>query len=200
MITSPERLLGLGLPKKLLPLLKRLNTPQKIQEYLRALHYNHEETHRSFVGVASTLEADCFEGATFAYILLYLHGYDPKVVMIQAENDVDHLVVTYKQNDSFGAVAMSRDHELTDRPPIFNTLHNLIMSYYPYYTSIYPEYAGQLTMVGFSDPVDLVVRFGVRWFFLNGDNALKYLYSRVAENVMCTHIFTGKRYLYPPEE
>lgn len=201
MITSRDSLLGLGLAKNFLPLLQRLSTPQKIQYFMRLkFHYNHEETHRSFVGVATTLQADCFEGGTFAYTLLYLHEYNPKIVMIHAENDVDHLIVTYQHDKNYGSVGMSRQYKLTDRPPIFNTMRDLIMSYYPHYTSSYPEYEGQHTMVGFSDAVDLVEKFGVNWFFLPGDTALEYLYDHVADNVMCTHIFTGNRYPYPPEE
>lgn len=178
-----------------------LNNPQKIQKYLKSeLEYNYNDTLRSFRGVVENESADCFEGAvSFAYILLYYWKFDPRIVFIQAENDVDHTLVVYKKNKKYGSVAMSRHQELMGKPPEYNSLFDLIYSYYPDYTSDYPEFLGQLSMRGFSDPIDLVKKFGTGWFFLPGDNALEHIYDHVTENVQCTSIFTKARYPYPPE-
>lgn len=197
-----KSILELGCPKKILSLLNKLNHPRTIQDYMKnKLEYNHrDDTNRSFLGVVEAKAADCFEGSvSFAYVLLYLWGYDPRIVLIHAVNDVDHTLVVYKRYDKLGSVAMSRQKELMDRPAVFSNLKDLVLDYYPHYTSIYPKYAGQLTMRGFSDPINLVKKFGIGWFFLPGNNAIEYLYKHIADNLTCTNIFTGKRYPYPPE-
>lgn len=192
---------AIGYPSKYVWLFDQLNSPNKIQKNINSnFAYNRKDTCRSFLGVVENKSAHCFEGSvSFAYILLYLHGYNPKVVLIQAENDVDHTIVVYRSFGKWGSIAMSSHEELKDRVPIHNSLKDLMMTYYPVYTSDYPEYFGQLSMVGFSDPIDLVERFGTQWFFLQGNNALDYLYDHITDNVMCTNIFTDKRYVYPPE-
>ncbi len=178
-----------------------LNNPQKIQEYLQSeLEYNYNDTLRSFRGVVENKTADCFEGAvSFASILLYYWRFYPKIVFIQAENDADHTLVVYKKNGKYGSVAMSRHKELMGKPPQYHSLFDLVYSYYPDYTSDYPEFLGQLSMRGFSDPIDLVDKFGTEWFFLPGDDALEFIYDHITDDIMCTSIFTRERYPYPPE-
>jgi hypothetical protein len=178
-----------------------LSTPGLVQEYLNnKIAYNPKDTFRSLHGILKTGEADCFEGSvSFAYILLSKWGYDPRIVIMQAIKDVDHLITVYKQEGRYGSVAMSSQESLKDRPPIYPTIHDLVVSYYPYYTSIYPEYKGQKTMIGYSDPINLIERFGTNWFMLPGDNALEYLYDHITDNVYCTNLHTFNRYPYPPE-
>lgn len=182
-------------------LISQLKTPERIQTYLNdSLIYNFEDTTRSFRGVLESKMADCFEGGvSFAYILLHYHGFNPKIVMIQAENDVDHTLVVYRKKRLWGSIAKSRHKELTGKRAEFSTLRELILSYYPDYTSDYPKYKGQYSMVGFSDPIDLVKKFGTDWFFLPGDFALQHLYDTFTSGVMCTNVFTEERYPYPPE-
>ena len=46
-------LLEMGFPKKFLPLFYKLNTPEKIQEYLKKeIVYNEKETFHSFIDIA----------------------------------------------------------------------------------------------------------------------------------------------------
>jgi len=55
-------LLKMGFPKKFLLLFHKLNTPEKIQDYLKKeLVYNEKETFRSFIDIAELKTADCFE-------------------------------------------------------------------------------------------------------------------------------------------
>ncbi|MBI3366293.1 hypothetical protein HY041_01525 [Candidatus Roizmanbacteria bacterium] len=195
-----------GFPRKFLHLINKLYTPEKIQEYLKEeLLYNEKETYRSFIDIVELKIADCFEGGVgFAYPLLYLHGYSPKIVMIHADNriDVDHTLVAYKLKNKIGAIAKSNYPLLMDRPPEFGSLRDLILTYYPHYVCEIKEHEfhGMYTVIGFSDPIDLVEKFGTKWFFARGNNTLKNLYNHFTDGVWCTRIFSDQKFLYPPEE
>jgi len=204
--TDEKSLLEMGFPEKFLSLFYHLSTPEKIQDYLKKeLVYNEKETFRSFIDIAESKTADCFEGGVgFAYPLLYLHGYHPQIVMIHADNkiDVDHTLVAYRLKNKIGTIAKSNYPLLTDRPPEFDTLRDLILTYYPHYVCEIKEHEfhGMYTVIGFSDPIDLVKKFGTGWFFARGDNALEYLYDHFTEDVLCTRMFSSCRFPYPPEE
>ncbi len=194
----------LNCPEELLPVIRKLKSPRLIQNYIgENFTYNHSDTtYRSFIEVMKTYNADCFEGGIgFAYPLLYLWGYHPQIVLIHAdhEKDVDHNLVTYRYKNRLGAIAMSSYKELLDRLPLFDNMQELIMSYYHHYTCPDPRWFNEYTVIGYSDPVDLVKKFGTGWFFLPGETALKYLYDHYMDGVMCTPVFTGERYPYPGE-
>lgn len=199
-------LLKIGFPEKYIPLIQKLNAPEKIQAYLKKdLVYNEKEAFKSFIDIVETKTADCFEGGVgFAYPLMYLHGYHPQIVMIHADNkiDVDHTLVAYRIGDKIGTVAKSNYPLLMDRPAEFDSLRDLILTYYPHYVCEIKghEYQGKYTVIGFSDPIDLIKKFGTDWFFARGDNALKNLYDHFTDNVMCTRMFSNYRFPYPPEE
>lgn len=199
-------LLKIGFPQKYIPLIRKLSTPEKIQNYLiKELAYNEKETFRSFIDIAELKTADCFEGGVgFAYLLMYLHGYNPQIVMIHADNniDVDHTLVAYRRGDKIGTIAKSNYPLLMDRPPEFDTLRDLILTYYPHYVCEIKEHEfhGMYTVIGFSDPIDLIKKFGTDWFFARGDTALENLYDHFTDDVMCTRMFSSYRFPYPPEE
>ncbi len=194
----------LGCPASLSTLCQRLNTPSTIQQYMvEHFIYNNSDTNSGFLTIIQHMSADCFEGgAGFAFPLLYLHGYYPKIVMIQADNriDVDHTLVVYRKNNFIGSIAWSSYKTLMDRPPIFSSLRDLIMTYFPHYTCELPQYKGHYTVIGYSDPIDLVNKFGREWFFTSGSRALQHIYDNFTEHVYCTSLFGNKRYLYPPEK
>jgi hypothetical protein len=199
-------LADLGFPEKYFSLINLLNTPEKIQEYLKKeLVYNEKETFRSFIDIAESKIADCFEGGVgFAYPLMYLHGYNPRIVMIHADNkiDVDHTLVAYRIENKIGTIAKSNYPLLMDRPPEFDTLRDLILTYYPHYVCEIKEHEfhGMYTVIGFSDPIDLVKKFGTEWFAVRGNNALENVYDHFIDDVMCTRMFSSHRFPYPPEE
>ncbi len=200
---GPEKLTELGCPENLTPLIQQLKTPALIQDYIKKhLIYDHADNYRAVVDVVKDKKADCFQGTIgFAYPLLYLWGYHPQIVMLQADNvrDVDHNLAVYRIKNKLGAIAMSNFPLLTDRPAIFDSLYELAESYYPHYWTDWPKYYGELTMVGFCQPIDLAKKFGTGWFFQKGRNALKNLYDTYTEGLVCTDIFTSKKYAYPEE-
>ncbi len=194
----------LGCPEELLPLIRKLRSPRLIQNFMEEkFTYNHSDTtFRSFIEVVKTYNADCFEGCIgFAYPLLYIWGYHPEIVLIHAdhEKDVDHNLVVYRYRHKLGSIAMSSYKTLLDRLPLFDNMQDLIMSYYHHYTCPDPRWLGEHTVIGYSDPINLVEKFGTKWFFMPGETTLKYLYDHYMDNIKCTKVFGGERYPYPGE-
>lgn len=202
-IIDPQILTILSCPKSLIPLIEELKTPILMQDYIKKnLEYEHEDNYRAIADVVDDKVADCFQGTIgFAYPLLHLWGYKPKIVMLQADNkrDVDHNLAVYRIKNKLGAIAMSNFPLLTDRPAVFDSLYELAESYYPHYWTDWPKYYGQLTMAGFCQPIDLIKKFGTGWFFQKGKNALKHLYDTYTNGLVCTDIFTKRKYAYPEE-
>src|SRR5207247_10279157 len=99
-----------GLTTKEMSILKRLNTPAKIQKYVDELAYNKEkegETCRSPRRVLRDKTGHCFEGALLGAAALRVHGYPPLVVDLEAVRDDDHILAVFKQRGHWGAIAKS---------------------------------------------------------------------------------------------
>jgi len=122
--------------------LATLNTPEKIQRYIKErLEYNFEEDEKkvnSFRNVLKTGKADCLEGALFASAIMSFHGYPPLVVCMEGR-DIDHNIALYKKDWRWGSIAQSRDKNLKGRKPVHRTIKDLVMSYYPYYWDYYSK-------------------------------------------------------------
>jgi hypothetical protein len=115
-------------------LLKRLNTPFKIQEFLDKLPYRSGDTYRCPLQVLRSKKAHCFDGAIFAAALLERLGHQPCISYLVAHNDDDHLLALYKKNGCWGAVSKSNYSGLRFRDPVYRSLRELVMSYFePYY-------------------------------------------------------------------
>jgi hypothetical protein len=141
--------------KQELKLIKKLNTPAKVQKFLDDIPYNFRDTYWSFRKVAKNKTANCFEGVLFAAAILSQHSYKPLIVCMEANDDIDHNIFVYKKNNKWGSIAISRDEELRGRKPIYKTIRALVMSYYPYYYNWYTGDLNDITLRGFSDPIDL---------------------------------------------
>lgn len=201
-----ERLLReLGCPRLELGLFRQLNTPQKVQTYINR-HFKYTDDYiDSFMGVVKTKEANCFSGSVgFALPLLWFHGYEPRLLMMVADNDRDenHNVVAFRDRRSglIGSVAMSSWDTLKDRPPMFSTFHHLVMAYWQAYTSAYAKYAGEHTLIGYSDPVDIAGKYGWEWLYEPGRDprGIHHIYNTYAKGLMCTALFDPtKRFIYP---
>jgi hypothetical protein len=150
-----------------------LDNPRRIQWFLDTeVYYNDDhsadddkETSMSPREVLRTGRAHCFEGALFAYTANFLHGFEPRWMLLEGSRDVDHNLVVYRDRHAvrWGCNAHSGYPHLTGRDPEFYTLRELAETYVPHYYSGYTNDPRDLTLVGFSDPVDLTDRFGVAW-------------------------------------
>ncbi len=135
--------------------LNKLNTPQKIQDYLNKLPINFEEdggTARSPRQVLKLRKAHCIEGALLAAVALWYHGQKPLLLdLVTTKNDDDHVVALFKQNGCWGAISKTNHAVLRYREPIYKTVRELAMSYFHEYF----KDTGQKTLRKFSRPYDL---------------------------------------------
>lgn len=154
-------------------ILAALDNPRRVQWFLDTeVYYNNDhasveqdETSISPRMVLRTGKAHCFEGALFAYAVNYLHGFEPRWMLLEGTRDVDHNLVVYQDKHAvrWGCNAHSGYPHLGGREPEYFTLREIAESYAPYYYSGYTNDPRDLTLVGFSEPVDLTQKFGVQW-------------------------------------
>lgn len=167
------RELELGFTDDEIFILAALDNPRRVQWFLYTeVYYNNDhasveqdETSISPRMVLRTGKAHCFEGALFAYAVNYLHGFEPRWMLLEGTRDVDHNLVVYQDKHAvrWGCNAHSGYPHLGGREPEYFTLREIAESYAPYYYSGYTNDPRDLTLVGFSEPVDLTQKFGVQW-------------------------------------
>ena len=156
------------LPTETLALIRTLDTPIKVQKFLvKEIAYNFEpdgvETCRNLLQVLQHRVAHCFEGALFAASVLMYHGYPPLIVHMDAERgDINHNLFVYWRGDKVGSIGQSRDENLRGREPIYPSLRELMLAYHPFYYHYYTQRKDDLTLAGFSMPIDLRF-FGINW-------------------------------------
>jgi hypothetical protein len=200
--------LGLHFTDEELTVLAALDQPDKVQEFLNTqIYYNNdhasvelEETAMPPRGVLQTGLAHCFEGALFAYAVNYLHGYAPRLVVIEASQDSEHNLVVWRdpRTNLYGCNAHSAFPHLDGRAAQFPTIHALVESYVPYYYSDRTHDPGDLTIVGYSDEFDLVAKFGVEW--LAADAPLWNIYYTYIDDTWRFHYLnddSATTHLYP---
>ena len=135
---SADFLPGLpGLEPRLAARLAGLKTPGRIQDFVNALRWNAETAGPTARSVAESLrhgEAHCVEGAFVAAAALWLAGEPPLVMdMGAARGDVDHVVTLFRRGRSWGAISKSNSPFLRYRDPIYRSLRELSLSYFPQY-------------------------------------------------------------------
>jgi hypothetical protein len=144
-----------GLTKQELRILKQLNTPRKIQDFLDTkLAYNYEEkreTCRSPRVVLRERSAHCMEGALLAAAAMRVNGMEPLIVDLAAKRDHDHIIAVFKQHGRWGAISKSRFLTLQYRDPVYRTLRELAMSYFAFYNNM----QGSKTLRSYSQPINL---------------------------------------------
>ena len=170
--------LGLRFDAGELAVLAALDTPDKVQAFLDThLYYNddhasvdQEETAMPPKLVLRTGMAHCFEGAMFAYAVNFLHGHEPRLLMLEASQDADHNLVVCRdpRTGLWGANAQSRYPGLVGRPAEYPSLRALADSYIPFYFSDRTLDPTDLTLVGYSEPIDLTAKFGTDWMASEG--------------------------------
>lgn len=200
--------LGLAFADDESAVLAALNTPDKLQEFLDAeLYYNddhasveQDETAMPPRLVLRTGMAHCFEGAMFAYAVHFLHGHDPRLVMLEASQDADHNIVVWSdpRTGLLGSTAHSRYVGLSGRPAEYPTLRSLAETYVPFYFSDRTLDPRDLTLVGFSEGIDLAAKYGVDWMASEGP--LWHIYHTYIDASVPFHYFSndpGQPHLYP---
>ncbi len=142
--------------------LKSLNTPRKIQDFLNKLPINferHGHTVYSPLLVFQKNKAQCLEGALLAAAALWYHGRKPLLLDLKtSNNDLEHVVALFKEDNGWGAISKTNHAVLRYREPVYKTMRELAMSYFHEYFLN----TGHKTMRSFSRPFDLR-KYGVGW-------------------------------------
>jgi hypothetical protein len=131
--------------------LRTLTTPYTIQQFLDNTAYSTESCYRSPRTVLRDNTAHCFDGAVFAAAMLQRIGFPPLIVDMQAVRDDDHVIAIFKKNGRIGAIAKSNFTGLRYREPIYASVRELVMSYFPSFYNMEKEYS----LRQFSVPLNL---------------------------------------------
>lgn len=144
-----------GLDKKELAVFRKLDTPQRIQDFLDRLPANFEEhgdTCMSPRRVLRERKAHCIEGALLAAAALWLAGDKPLLLDLRSVHpDFDHVVALFRRNGGWGAISKTNHAVLRYREPVYRTVRELAMSYFHEYFLD----DGRKTLRSYSDPFDL---------------------------------------------
>jgi hypothetical protein len=154
--------------KKEIQLLKKLNTPSKVQDFLNGLPFNFEpkgETLRSPVLTLRAQKAHCMEGALLGAYLLSLQGFTPYVLHLKAtKEDYDHVITPFKAGGLWGALSKTNHAVLRYREPVYKSIRELVMSYFHEYFLD----SGFKTLREYSQPLNLN-SFGKNWVLSEAD-------------------------------
>jgi hypothetical protein len=131
--------------------LQRLTNPGKIQDFLDGLAYNTTDMTFSPRQVLARRQAHCMDGALFAAIALQELGHPPALVDLRAVNDDDHVIAVFRDKGKWGAVAKSNTTLLRYRDPVYRSLRELALSYFPMYFNV----AGEMSLHEYSRPYSL---------------------------------------------
>jgi len=149
-----------------LRVLKKFRSPLDVQNFLDSIKYNRDVgICKSPRGVLHERTAHCTEGAYFAAAALRYLAYPPLIVDLGAENDDDHLLVVFKENGLWGAVAKSNTTALRYRDPVYRSIRELVMSYFPFYFNT----SGDKSLMRYSRPVNLKRFDENNWMFTSSD-------------------------------
>lgn len=142
--------------KEELKVLKKINTPSKIQDFINSLKINFEENGDTCMSprqVLRTGKAHCMEGAILAAAILRIHGYKPLIVDLEAnKHDYDHAIAVFQRGKYWGAITKTNHAVLRYREPVYRDIRELVMSFFHEY---FMNNNGKKTLRKYSDPVDL---------------------------------------------
>jgi hypothetical protein len=143
------------LNKNEINLLKRLDSPIKIQKFLDSLPINWEkdgETYMSPRRLIKNKTAHCLEGAMFSALCIWYHGGKPLILDLKSFTGDDHVVALYKINNFWGAISKTNHATLRFRDPVYKNVRELAVSYYHEY---FNTKTGEKILESFSRPFDL---------------------------------------------
>lgn len=158
-----------GLTADELRLMRRLNTPRRVQDFLETLRYSHDRGHdklRSPRRVLRERSAHCIEGALVAAAAFWLNGARPLLVDLRSTaDDLDHVVAPFRRHGSWGAASKTNHAVLRYREPVYRDVRELALSYFHEYFLD----DGRKTMRDYSAPYDIVRHHGTAWLTSEDD-------------------------------
>jgi len=161
-------------------LFARLDTPQKIQDFVDKLPANFELDGETTMSPRRTLKAraaHCAEAALFAAAVLAFHGKAAWLMDLQAlPSDQDHIVTLFRQRGLWGAISKTNHAILRWRDPIYRSWRELAMSY----AHEYCLPGGKKSLLAFSRPFGLTRYKPARW--VTADEDLHWLMDALDES------------------
>jgi hypothetical protein len=154
-----------NLSKKEISIIKKLNTPQKVQNFLDSLSFNFEGEGDTYMSPRKMLEAGkmhCFEGAIFACLCLKHHQIENYLVDLKVKDlkkDSDHTLCVFKIGKYWGAISKTNHAVLRWRDPIYRNIRELAISYFHEYFLD----SGEKDLQSYSKPFDIWKKFGTKW-------------------------------------
>lgn len=127
-----------GLTQKELALFKRLDTPEKVQDFITNIPQNFEEGGETCFSAREVLRhrrAHCIEGAVLAALAFWVHGARPLLMDLKTKDDDDHVIALFRVNGLWGAISKTNHAILRYRDPVYRTLRELAMSYFHEYSN-----------------------------------------------------------------
>ena len=132
-------------------LLVGLDSPSSIQAFLDSVPYSSDPFYRCPRRVLRDRRAHCFDGALMAAAALRRLGFPPLVVDLYAERDDDHMLALWHRDGCWGALAKSNFVGLRFREAVYQSLRELVMSYFEDFYNVERE----KTLRGYTVPLDL---------------------------------------------
>jgi hypothetical protein len=161
-------------------LFRKLNSPQKIQDYLDSLPINFEPDGETYMSPRRTIaakEAHCLEGAVLAAAALGCHGQKPLLMDFQTKDvDEDHVIALFRQNGFWGAISKTNHAILRYRDPVYRSPRELAISFFNEY---FIE-SGEKTLLRYSAPFDMS-RFDPKKWVTAGED-LYWLVDRLDDS------------------
>jgi hypothetical protein len=153
----------------------RLQSPLAVQEYLDSIPYRSEEVYHGARAALRDRRANCFDGALLGAAALRRLGHPPLLFQLVAERDDEHLLAIFRKKGHLGAVGKSNFVGLRYREPIYRTLRELALSYFPGYYNL----EGQKSLRGYTRPINLRTFDPLDW--MSTDNASAAVLARLDE-------------------
>jgi len=165
-------------------LLAGLDSPSSIQAFLDSIPYSSDPFYRCPRRVLRDRRAHCFDGALMAAAALRRLGFPPLVVDIYAERDDDHMLALWHRDGCWGALAKSNFVGLRFREAVYQSLRELVMSYFEGFYNV----LGEKSLRGFTVPLDLSRLDGLAW--MEADDGLETIADRL-DALDRTPVMTG---------
>jgi hypothetical protein len=127
---------SIGLTREETAVFRKLNAPEKIQDFLTSIPINFEpqgDTCQSARMALLNNSCHCIEAAFIAAAALLLHGQPALLMDFQASGDDDHVLALFKQDKHWGAISKSNSIWLRWRDPVYASPRELAMSYFHEY-------------------------------------------------------------------
>jgi hypothetical protein len=167
-----DRLLA-GLEPAERELFHGLDSPATIQAFLDSIPYSADPFYRCPRRVLRDRRAHCFDGALMAAAALRRLGFPPLVVDLYAQRDDDHMLALWQRDGCWGALAKSNFVGLRFREAIYQSVRELVMSYFEDFYNVDRE----KTLRGFTVPLDLSRLDGLDW--MEADAGLEEVAARL---------------------